>query len=76
MYKDSKPSHYVDGTNRMLSNWMRYINCACNEEQQNLVAYQLHGEVYYKAIRTINSGEELLIWYKDEFGVVLPLHIS
>ena len=76
MYTDSKPSHYVDGTNRTLSNWMRYINCASDEDQQNLIAYQLHGEIYYKTIRAVNMGEELLVWYKNEFGVVLPLQFS
>ena len=76
MYNGHKPSHFIDGTNKTMSNWMRYINCASNEDQQNLIAYQLHGEVYYKTIRAINIGEELLVWYGNEFGVVLPLHIS
>ena len=76
MYNNSKPSHYVDGSNATLSNWMRYINYACNEDQQNMIAYQLQSEIYYKTIRTVTSGEELLVWYKDECGIVLSPHVS
>ena len=80
VYVDHKQSHFIDGENRTKSNWMRYVNCACNEEQQNLTAFQLHGEIYYKTIRAVNIGEELLVWYEDECGVELgllkQLHLS
>lgn len=32
IYKDSRPAYYIDAKARDKSNWMRYVNCARNEE--------------------------------------------
>ena len=68
IYKDGKESHYVDAKHIKKSNWMRYVNCARNEAEQNLVAYQYRGEIYYRTLSPINPGEELLVWYGDEYA--------
>uniref|UniRef100_A0A2R9AJF4 PR/SET domain 7 n=1 Tax=Pan paniscus TaxID=9597 RepID=A0A2R9AJF4_PANPA len=31
---------YVDGKDKSWANWMRYVNCARDDEEQNLVAFQ------------------------------------
>ena len=49
------------------SNWMRFVNCAHSEDQQNLVSFQQGGEIYYRTCKTIDSGSELLVWLDDFF---------
>ncbi|XP_058515301.1 histone-lysine N-methyltransferase PRDM7-like, partial [Ochotona princeps] len=59
---------YVDGKDTSLTNWMRYVNCARNDEEQNLVAFQYHRQIFYHTCEVIKPGCELLIWYGDEYG--------
>ena len=61
-------SHYIDAEDTRFSNWLRYVNCARSESEQNLLAFQYHGEVYYRTICPIKAGTELLVWYGDEYG--------
>ena len=58
----------IDGSDPEHSNHLRYINCACNESEQNLVAYQFKGKIFYRTVRDIERGEELLIWYGKEYA--------
>lgn len=59
---------YIDGADPYCSNWLRYINSPRNVEEQNLLAFQTNGKVFYRVIRPIMSQEELLVWYGNEFG--------
>uniref|UniRef100_A0A2K6ET94 PR/SET domain 7 n=1 Tax=Propithecus coquereli TaxID=379532 RepID=A0A2K6ET94_PROCO len=59
---------YVDGKDDSWANWMRYVNCARDEEEQNLVAFQYHRQIFYRTCRVIRPGCELLVWYGDEYG--------
>ncbi|XP_035869277.1 histone-lysine N-methyltransferase PRDM9-like [Phyllostomus discolor] len=59
---------YVDGKDRSWANWMRYVNCARNDEEQNLVAFQYHRQIFYRTCRVIKPGSELLVWFGDEYG--------
>ena len=56
IYKDGKPSHFVDAKDKSKSNWMRYVNCAASETEQNLVAFQYRGEIYYRSYKDIAAG--------------------
>ena len=51
-----------------MSNWMRYVNCARNEAEQNLIAYQYRGQIYYRSIKEIQPGKELLVYYGEEYA--------
>uniref|UniRef100_A0A670IM36 PR/SET domain 7 n=1 Tax=Podarcis muralis TaxID=64176 RepID=A0A670IM36_PODMU len=64
---------YIDGKDETNSNWMRYVNCARNEEEQNLVAFQYHGKIYYRACKIILIHSELLVWYGEEYGKELGI---
>jgi len=57
IYKEGKPSHFVDAEDKTTSNWMRYVNCANTEDQQNLVAFQYKGGIYYRSFKSILPGE-------------------
>ncbi|XP_052279742.1 zinc finger protein 16-like isoform X2 [Dreissena polymorpha] len=76
IYKEGKASHFVDVQNKATSNWMRYVNCAMTEADQNLVALQYKRGIYYCTFKPVPSGEELLVWYGDERARELGLACS
>uniref|UniRef100_A0A672ICQ3 Si:ch211-263k4.2 n=1 Tax=Salarias fasciatus TaxID=181472 RepID=A0A672ICQ3_SALFA len=48
------------------SSWLKYVRSALSFEEQNLAACHLTGDqIYYKAVRDIEAGEELLVYMKD-----------
>ncbi|XP_065305085.1 histone-lysine N-methyltransferase PRDM9-like isoform X2 [Dermacentor albipictus] len=63
----------VDGRPLDRSNWMRYVNCAPEQSQQNLVAFVRQGAVYYRTCKVVNAAEELFVWYGDDFAKQLGL---
>lgn len=60
-----KISRIVDGSDEQNSNWMRFVNCARDNKEQNLVAVQFRGEIYYKTCVPVEAGSELLVWFDD-----------
>ncbi|ELW61807.1 Histone-lysine N-methyltransferase PRDM9 [Tupaia chinensis] len=64
---------YVDGKDESWANWMRYVNCARDDEEQNLVAFQYHRQIFYRTCRVIRPGCELLVWYGEEYGQELGI---
>uniref|UniRef100_S4S051 SET domain-containing protein n=1 Tax=Petromyzon marinus TaxID=7757 RepID=S4S051_PETMA len=68
IYKNKKDREYVDAQDESKSNWMRFVNCARNEQEQNLVAFQHRGQIYYRTFRAVGPGSELLVWYGEEFA--------
>ncbi|KAF5894029.1 histone-lysine N-methyltransferase PRDM9-like, partial [Clarias magur] len=67
IYISRQCEEYIDGAREVHANWMRYVNCARNDEQ-NLVAFQYRGEILYRCCRPINPGQELLVWYEEEYA--------
>ncbi|XP_046572797.1 zinc finger protein 502-like isoform X2 [Haliotis rubra] len=68
IHTDGQPSHFVDGHNCSTANWMRYVNCARTEEEQNLTAFQYRGHIYYRVYKEIGVGTELLVWYGHKYA--------
>ncbi|KAM9501526.1 uncharacterized protein Hap1MRO34_011825 isoform 2-T2 [Clarias gariepinus] len=66
--KSRQCEEYIDAKREMHANWMRYVNCARNDEEQNLVAFQYRGQILYRCCRPIDPGEELLVWYEEEYA--------
>ncbi|XP_041470536.1 uncharacterized protein LOC121420075 isoform X1 [Lytechinus variegatus] len=60
--------HCIDAGNETKSNWMRYVNCACKEVDQNLRSYQDGEDIFYIAYKPIKAGTELLTFYGEEYG--------
>ena len=46
----------------------RYVNWTRDDEEQNLVALQYHGQIFYRTRQVVRPGCELLVWYGDEYG--------
>ena len=55
---------------------MRFVNCSRREDEQNLVAFQFRGEIYYRTYKTILPGKELLVWYGECYAKELGISVS
>ena len=66
--KEGRVVYYINGKDERYGNWLRYINCSRTEKEQNLVAFQYHSQIYYRAYKDINKNDELLVWYGDEYA--------
>uniref|UniRef100_A0A667J6F2 PR/SET domain 2 n=1 Tax=Lynx canadensis TaxID=61383 RepID=A0A667J6F2_LYNCA len=56
----------IDATDPEKGNWLRYVNWACSGEEQNLFPLEINRAIYYKTLKPIAPGEELLVWYNGE----------
>ncbi|KAI6661891.1 60 kDa SS-A/Ro ribonucleoprotein-like [Oopsacas minuta] len=65
---NGKAVWYIDGEDLTRANWMRYVNCARHEDEQNLVAFQFKGRIYYRTYKVVNPGDELLVYYGDQYA--------
>ncbi|XP_072165790.1 uncharacterized protein [Diadema setosum] len=65
--------HCIDGKDECKGNWLRYVNCARSESEQNLVAFQYLGQIYYHSCKAIEPGTELLVYYGEEFAKKLDV---
>lgn len=73
--KDGKFSHFLDGRDKNHSNWMRFVNCSRYEDEQNLVAFQYRGEMYYRTYKAVSPGQELLVWYGESYAKDLGISL-
>lgn len=64
VFENGRLSHFVDGRGGS-GNWMSLVKCARFPEEQNLIAVQVQGQIFYEACKEITSGQELLVWYGD-----------
>ncbi|XP_004556764.1 histone-lysine N-methyltransferase PRDM9 [Maylandia zebra] len=62
IYKDKDDYDYIDAAKESYSNWMRYVNHARHRDEANLLAVQYKGSILFHCCRTINTGDELLVW--------------
>ncbi|XP_046713705.1 histone-lysine N-methyltransferase PRDM9-like isoform X1 [Silurus meridionalis] len=67
IYREGQCEQYIDGRREMHANWMRFVNCLCDTAEQNLVASQYHGGIFYRCCRPISPGEELVVGYTEEY---------
>ncbi|XP_069044126.1 histone-lysine N-methyltransferase PRDM9-like isoform X5 [Lepisosteus oculatus] len=68
IYKGMKNIEYIDAKSETSSNWMRFVNCARNEAEQNLVAIQYRGQILFRTCKAISPGCELLVCYGEEYA--------
>uniref|UniRef100_A0A672L523 PR domain zinc finger protein 14-like n=1 Tax=Sinocyclocheilus grahami TaxID=75366 RepID=A0A672L523_SINGR len=64
IFENGRLSHFVDGRGAPGS-WMSLVKCARFPEEQNLIAVQCEGQIYYEACKEIRASQELLVWYGD-----------
>lgn len=68
IFADGHFHHFVDGLDERRSNWMRYVNPAHSQSEQNLAACQNGMEIYFYTVRAVPAGAELLVWYCHDFA--------
>ncbi|XP_034092204.1 PR domain zinc finger protein 1a [Gymnodraco acuticeps] len=68
IYEDQEFHHFVDGLDESRSNWMRYVNPAHSEAEQNIAACQNGMEIYFYTVKPVPPGTELLVWYCHDFA--------
>ena len=66
---------YLDGRDLESSSWMRFVNCARTEKEQNMVAFQYRGQIYYRSFKEIPPGTELLVWYGEQYAKELGISV-
>ncbi|KAF7658186.1 hypothetical protein LDENG_00016490 [Lucifuga dentata] len=64
VFENGRLSHFVDGKGGS-GNWMSLVKCARFPEEQNLIAVQVQGQIFYETCKEIRPGQELLVWYGD-----------
>ncbi|XP_049884445.1 histone-lysine N-methyltransferase PRDM9-like [Pectinophora gossypiella] len=74
--RNNRRSHLVDAADPNRSNWMRYVNCSRHWLEQNLVAFQYQGQLYYRTIKIIPRFTELLVFYGSEFAHMLHIDLK
>ena len=55
---------------------MRFVNCARNEDEQNILAHQYCGNIYYCTMETIYPESELLVWYGEKYAKELGIDLD
>ncbi|XP_040929377.1 histone-lysine N-methyltransferase MECOM isoform X12 [Betta splendens] len=56
----------VDASKPNIGSWLKYIQFAPAAQQHNLTACQIDDQIFYRVIREIVPGEELLLFMKAE----------
>uniref|UniRef100_A0A8C1CGG3 PR domain containing 14 n=1 Tax=Cyprinus carpio carpio TaxID=630221 RepID=A0A8C1CGG3_CYPCA len=75
IFENGRLSHFVDGRGAP-GNWMSLVKCARFPEEQNLIAVQCEGQIYYEACKDIRAGQELLVWYGDCYVQFLGIPLT
>ncbi|XP_037659524.1 PR domain zinc finger protein 14 [Choloepus didactylus] len=75
IFEDDHLSHFIDGKGNA-GNWMSYVNCARFPKEQNLVAVQCKGQIFYESCKEIYQNQELLVWYGDCYEKFLDIPVS
>ncbi|CAI5455221.1 unnamed protein product [Caenorhabditis angaria] len=58
---------YIDSTDKNKSNYLRFVNHAPYEDEQNIVAFQRNEDIYYRAYKPIAKNAEILTYYGEKF---------
>jgi DNA-directed RNA polymerase subunit RPC12/RpoP len=56
--------------------WMSKINCASKVGDQNLVGFQLEGQIYYRVSQDIPENRELFVWYGKTYAADLGIEVE
>jgi hypothetical protein len=73
--KGKKP-YVIDASDLSHANWLRLVNCARIEEEQNISAFQCGGDVFYRTSKNVHPGSELLVWYGDQYAMELGISMG
>ncbi|XP_070533605.1 PR domain zinc finger protein 14-like [Ptychodera flava] len=75
VFKGGRLSHFIDGRGTAGS-WTSYVNCARSAHEQNLIAVQRDGQIFYETCKDIVQGSELLVWYGDSYVQFMGIPVA
>ena len=55
---------------------MRFVNCSRVEQEQNMIALQFHGKIWYRTYKDVEAGVELLVWYGEQYAKELGIALQ
>ena len=58
------------------SNWLRFVNCPRKEVERNVNQFNCKGKVHYMVTKDVYPGQELLIYYGDEYARYLGIDVG
>ncbi|XP_058530412.1 histone-lysine N-methyltransferase PRDM16 isoform X1 [Ochotona princeps] len=73
--EDLGTDKFLDARHAAAGSWLKYIRVACSCDDQNLTMCQINEQIYYKVIKDIEPGEELLVHGREgayALGAVPP----
>ena len=65
--RGGKETHFLDGYNTDTSSWIRFINCARNVKEENVMCVECKGRFFYLTYKDIAPGQELLVYCGDNY---------
>lgn len=75
VFKDGEVTCFIDGKHDP-NNWLKFINCARYEREQNMIVVQDGDEVFFEVVCDILEGTELLVWYGDSYLKYMGIPIT
>lgn len=75
VFHEGEVSYFIDGKYE-LKNWLKFVNCARSEREQNLIVVQDGFRVFFEVTCDIFEGTELLVWYGDSYLKYMGLPIT
>lgn len=72
---DEEDDFYIDGISETNSNWLRFVNAARYEEEQNMYVLIFNETVYYMIYKDVPANEELLTWYGRNYARWLGIEV-
>ena len=61
-------THYIDAYNIEVSSWLRFVNCARNRTEENVLVAECKGRFYYVTKKDVAPGQELLVYYGHAYA--------
>ena len=68
-------SYFIDGSEDS-NNWMKFVNSAISEAEQNMSVVQQEREIYYEATKNISKGTELMVWYGRNYEMFMGIPMA
>jgi hypothetical protein len=60
--RNDRANDHIDGKDERNSNWLRFVNCARHESEQNVMPYQYKGNIWYKTRRSVIKSIYMFIF--------------
>lgn len=74
IYSSGQLHHFTNGFDVQRCNWMRFVNPMCSPAERNLLACQNRHDVFFYTIRTMEPGNDPLVWRGQEYTTRLCGH--